>query len=257
MAKSLLISLATLTHGASVYLTESNFVSRLETNYYFNDFGSFVAGDQGVTNITLSGGTPVFSLAVSTVSGPNNNLYIVSGTLPTGKAMSTTVESTDLLLTFTSGNVTAVGANFFLSDLAENQVAGSLNVTLSDGTVTAITNASTGPVGFAGFTTDPSNTIASVRLHPSSQYVSFDNLYVGSARATNLFRATLTIRPIDSTHVEVSWPLSDVQDVLRSKSNLSGSPWMDVLEIDEPSNGFHHVRINTLGDSRFFQLQRP
>lgn len=253
----LLLAIPAILQAASVYSSEDEFATYLRPGYYFVDFESLVRGDQGSTNISLSGGTPAFTFNISTVTGLNNNLYVPSGTLPSGKAVSTTVDSTDLLLTFTSGNVTAIGANFFLTDIAENQIGGSLDAILSDGTSLGFSSPSSGAVEFRGFTVEASNPIASLRIHTDSEYLTLDNLYVGSVGATNLTRATLSVRPVNATQVQISWPVSAAGDVLRAKSDLSGDSWTDVVEIDAPSDGFHRVLVNTSGGMRFFQLQRP
>ncbi|HTD67270.1 MAG TPA: hypothetical protein VK846_12140 [Candidatus Limnocylindria bacterium] len=245
--------LPSLTQGASVYSNEGEFVNILNPGNYFNNFETFASGDQGSTNASLSGGTPIFNVTLSTAA--NNNLYVATGTLPSGKALSTTVDATDLLLTFTSGNVTAIGAHFFSSDIEENRIAGALDIVLSDGTSLSVTNSSNGPVAFRGFTA--TNPITSLRLRAAAQYVTIDNLYVGAAGDTNSGRATLSIRPVSGTQLEVSWPLSNMGDVLRAKSSLSSSNWTDVVENDAPSNGFHRVLVSASDGMRFFQLQRP
>jgi len=251
-----LLAVPLFAQEAIVYTTQADFVGHLSPGYYFNDFQSFPSGDQGLTSLPLSDGTPVFSFTIST-EGALNNLYVVSGTLPSGRAMSTTVDSRDLLLTFTSGNVTAVGADFFLSDLAENQAGGSLAVTLSDGTSVKLGSPAAGAVEFRGFTTDSENPIVSLRLHPDSQYITMDNLHVGAVQATNEVPVVLSIRPVNENQIEVSWPLSALGYVLRAKLNLSSDGWIDVLETDAPSNGFHHVMVSTSAEMRFFQLQKP
>jgi hypothetical protein len=253
---TILLAVPLLAQEMAVYTNKADFVERVSAGYYFNDFQSFPSGDQSSTNLALLGGTPVFSFTIST-TGILNNLYVVGGTLPSGRAMSTTVESRELLLTFTSGNVTAVGANFFLSDLAENQVDGLLAVTLSDGTSVSFSSSSNGAVEFRGFTTDSGNPISSLRLHADSQYATVDNLHVGAVEATNAVPVALSIRPVNATQIEVSWPSSAIGYVLRAKLNLSSGSWMDAVEADAPSNGFHHVMVSISGEMRFFQLQKP
>ncbi len=242
--------------GAVVYTSESDFTNRLSGGYYFNNFETFVAGDQGSTNVLLSGGTPVFSFAVSTEVGPLNNLWIASGTLPSGKALSTSVESTDVLLKFTSSNVTAIAGNFFLSDIAENRATGTVNIILSDGTSSMTSSSSNGPVGFLGFTTAATNPISLLRLHAASQYVTLDNIYVGAV-TTNMTPPVLSMQALSATLIELSWPLSAAGFVLRTKPDLSSDGWTDVMEPDVPSNEFHRVRIETSGEMKFFQLQQP
>ncbi len=245
-----------LASGAMVYESEASFLNKLSPSNYFNSFENSVPGDQGVTNATVSGGTPIFTVRASTDGTTNNNLYIVSGTLPSGQALSTATEATVLTLDFTSGNVTAIGANFFLSDLAENRVPGTLSIVLNDGTSNTVASSSSGPAAFRGFTS--ANPITSIKLRSASHYVTIDNLYVGSAAAAeSTNRYTLSIRRVNSLQGEIAWPVVSTGDVLRSKPSLTSTQWTDVGGIGSPSNGLHRVLIDTGEPTRFFQLQRP
>jgi len=92
------------------------------------------------------------------------------------------MNSADVVLTLTTGNVTAVGGDWFLTDVNEGQVAGTLDLTLSDGTVVSnLASPASGTVNFRGFITDGVTKITSITHHPDAEYVTFDNLYVGVA----------------------------------------------------------------------------
>jgi hypothetical protein len=164
---------------AVVYTDLSSFTATLAPGYYSTDFSSFTAGDQQTGSIPLSGGTPTYNFTIGAASG---NLYVVNGTLPSGLAMSTASQGVDLVITFTSGNVTAVGADFFLTEVYESQTSGTLDIYLNDGTSVSnlVSPAYPGSVEFRGFTTTPGNYITSVTLHPDSQFITFDNLYAGT-----------------------------------------------------------------------------
>ena len=104
-----------------------------------------------------------------------------------------TFDSTDLLITFanTPGHqVTAAGANFFLTTGTEDRVLGSMNVEFSFSDFSpqniAVTSTDSGAANFLGFTV-PSGTITSIRLHSvSGVYVTVDNIDAGLAAVPEL-----------------------------------------------------------------------
>jgi hypothetical protein len=104
-----------------------------------------------------------------------------------------------LIFTFTGASVTAIGANFSLTDLGENLVSGSFDVTLSDGTMITVNTSGGSP--FRGFTTDGGNPITSLTFHPGDMaaFGTLDNLYVGQVNpvpehgATGLAAALLCL----------------------------------------------------------------
>ena len=108
-----------------------------------------------------------------TFSAPPNGLFGVV-TPGHGGVMSTNNPSDDLIIAFTSGKVTAVGADFFLTDSGGNLAAGFITVTLSDGTSLTLSSES-----FEGFTSG-GPLITSLTLHSDGGgWASIDHLYVG------------------------------------------------------------------------------
>lgn len=88
--------------------------------------------------------------------------------------MSTNNPMDNLIINFTSGNVTALGADFFLTDSGGNLIAGFATVTLSDGTSLTLSSES-----FEGFTSG-GLLITSLSLHSEGGgWASIDHLYVG------------------------------------------------------------------------------
>jgi hypothetical protein len=163
---------ATPVKGAIIYIDEATFVSKLDPGYYFQDFESFGHGDQGTNTIALSGGTPTFNLNMSSTG----DLYVNDG-----KVMSTVRTGDTITIRFPSNNVTAVGAEFFLTSGVEVIAPGAMNVTLSDGTVVSFSSPASGAPPFYGFTTNATNPITSLSIiSDAGLYNSFDNLYVGT-----------------------------------------------------------------------------
>ena len=84
-----------------------------------------------------------------------------------------------ILITFTSGNVHAVGATVFLSTDTDWPLTGTFVVEFSDGTTNSVEVSldETEPYGFVGFSS--SYTITQVRIPPiSGLFVNLDDLYV-------------------------------------------------------------------------------
>jgi hypothetical protein len=97
--------------------------------------------------------------------------------------MSTYDQGANLVLTFTSSNVRAVGGDFFLTDLNENWTTGSFTITLNDGSFENVSLAAgdAGTAKFVGFMSDSAN-ITSLTFSGVSAggYATLDNLYVGT-----------------------------------------------------------------------------
>ncbi len=183
-----------ISNAAVIYTTESQFVSALAAGSFKNEFSNppFAVGDQGVSSISQSGGTPTFTYTLATPQigpGGGQNLFVVTPipaiTSPSsGQAMSTTVDAHDLLVTFTSGNVTAAGAHIFLSDVAEGRLGGNLTVTFTFSGDSlppqTVTSSASGFANFLGVSTD-SGTISSMLISgaAANEYATFDNFYVG------------------------------------------------------------------------------
>ena len=120
----------------------------------------------------------VFSNAgygISITSGNGNGLYGESGGIITPNSA-----GVDLVVDFTSGSVTAVGGNFWISDLSVSPVTASVSIELSDGTVETYT--ATGPSDFRGFiTAAPITRITFKGTTASGQWSTLANLVVGSS----------------------------------------------------------------------------
>jgi hypothetical protein len=172
-----------LSQAALVFTDKTDFLNnRIAPGSYLENFEGLTAGGQGGNLARSSGG---FSY---TVSAPTS-VYVVSDLtappLPSGQAITTFFNGNNLVITFTSGNVTAVGGDFFLTNLEENWVAGTFTVGLNDGTTSNV-DLLTGPpaantVAFRGFTSDSpitSLTISGFNA-PGTQFGTLDNFYVG------------------------------------------------------------------------------
>lgn len=114
--------------------------------------------------------------SISITSGNGGGLYGEAGGILTPNN-----SGTDIVVDFTSGAVTAVGANFWITDLSVNPVAATVTIELSDGTTE--TYLATGPSNFRGFITAAPITRITFRGTgaPSGQWSTLANLVVGSS----------------------------------------------------------------------------
>lgn len=156
---------------AAVYTNSAAFLADVQPGFYFNNFTGLAAGPSGPLNYSGNG----FSYTI-TASGPNNaGLYNDPGVVSTNNALD------GILVTFTSGNVTAVGGNFWATDINVFPIPATVTITTSDGQSSSFTSA--GPNSFRGFTSNV--LITSIFIDaadtPANAWSTMDNLYVGQA----------------------------------------------------------------------------
>ena len=165
----LVFGLSHSTHvDASVIIVtdEAIFLNELQAGSYFNDFSSLTPDSFYSSPQSFSGGG--FSYEISAAG----NLYSGNGL---NNWIGANPPSEPTIVSFTSGNVTAVGLNVFSTDQSNNIDGGLITVTLGSGEFQffGTTDLST----FVGFlSTDP---ITSVSIAPSISFSTLTNLHVG------------------------------------------------------------------------------
>jgi hypothetical protein len=87
-----------------------------------------------------------------------------------------------LVISFTGAAVTAIGANFYNTNVLDNFVSVAITVALSDGTTQSFTPTSA-TNSYRGFTTDMAITSMTIRNTSANSFVGLDNLTVGRALA--------------------------------------------------------------------------
>ena len=80
---------------------------------------------------------------------------------------------------FILGNVTAVGGYFFVTDVGNNPLTGTVTLSFNDGTSTTVASGS--PVPFLGYTADLPLSSLTISGPGNNHWVSMDDFYVGSA----------------------------------------------------------------------------
>jgi hypothetical protein len=150
-----------------IYTDRDEFLADVAPGFYEEAFTGVPVGDAGPF-LDFSDGN--FSY---TVSVTESVLFNDTGVVSTGNP-------TDLLVvTFTGAPVTAVGGNFWGTDISFGATATDVTLTLSDGTVETFT--ATGPTSFRGFVTAAPITSITIDASdlPVEAYSTMDNLIVG------------------------------------------------------------------------------
>jgi hypothetical protein len=151
----------------NAYNTEGSFLAALYPGYYQENFGTFKTG----TSLSYSGAGFGYTITDSSIvqttwgwlqeAGPNT-----------------------ITITFTSGNVTAIGGDFFAVNTLAQPKGTTDTLTFSDGTTTTITTG-TSSTSFTGYTFN--TPITSMTVHAASSFplavrwTALDDLIVGTA----------------------------------------------------------------------------
>jgi hypothetical protein len=156
------------------------FFNDLKSGAYFESFSSFggqeVASPQsfsfGGDSYTLSDGA---TIEYSSITGGDAQASVYPTTLQ---------NSESLVIDFTSGNITAVGGNFFLTNNVFDPIAGG-DVTATLGTGEVVTQASSASYDgepFTGFTsTVPITSLTITGPDLEDEFVTLDSLWVGQS----------------------------------------------------------------------------
>lgn len=156
--------------GTTVYTDSASFLANVQPGAYFNDFAGVPTGS--VPSLSFDDGT--FAYTINAVGAGSNNLFNDPGVVSTDSAADA------LQITFTSGNVTAVGGNFWSTDILFLPFAAQMVIDLSDGT--SVSYNSTSAADFRGFTSGvaiTSITIDAVDPIAGPAWAAVDNLTVG------------------------------------------------------------------------------
>jgi len=150
--------------STTTYSSSASFLGNVAAGAYFESYDGLVDPPAGPALFSGSG----FSYSAFAPS----DIYLAGGFLSTSQI------SEALTITFTSGNVTAVGGNFYIADLNDDFQSVSVTLTLSDGTTTTFTPTSMFD-SYRGFTSDLSITSLTMSGPGPSLYAGLDNLTVG------------------------------------------------------------------------------
>lgn len=153
--------------ATTTYTSAASFLPQVTAGSYLENFNSF--DDEGPATFSSGG----FSYAVSATSGIYGSGEFIGSNQPYEV----------VTISFTSGNVTAVGGNFFATDISDSFFANPVTLTLSDATTVTFTPSSLLD-SYRGFTSDvviTSLTLTVPTVAFNSRYPALDNLTVGVA----------------------------------------------------------------------------
>lgn len=148
------------------YTSSATFLAQVQSGGYTENFNGL--SDPLPGPAAFSGGAFAYS-----ASAPND-IYLAGGFLGTSQI------DEALTIMFTSGNVTALGANFFAVNISDAFQSVSLTLTLSDGTIEVFTPTSLFD-SYRGFTSDVAFASLVISGPGMSRYAGLDNLTVGLA----------------------------------------------------------------------------
>jgi PEP-CTERM motif len=151
--------------STTIYTSSASFLAQVAPGAYTETFTGLIDPPPGPAPFSGSG----FSYAASAP----NDIYLAGGFLGTSSA------DEALTISFGSGNVKAVGANFFATNLSDAFQSVSVKITLSDGTVETFTP-STLATSYRGFVSTVAISSLVISKPGASLYAGLDNLTVGT-----------------------------------------------------------------------------
>lgn len=154
-----------------LFTDSGSFMAALAPGSYSNAFDD--SGSGAFPSLSYSDGT--FSYDITATGLGSNQLFNDPGIVSTDSALD------GILISFTSGNVTAVGGNFYASDINFLPIVADVTLTLDDGTVETFSASSA--ADFRGFTSAVAITSIFVDADDSlsNAWSTVDNLTVGRA----------------------------------------------------------------------------
>jgi hypothetical protein len=149
----------------TVYTSSASFLAQVAAGSYTQNFNGLV--DPPAGPVAFSGGGFGYS-----ASAPSS-IYLAGGFL------GTSLPNEALTLTFTSGSIRAIGANFYATNISDAFQAVALTINLSDGTAYTFTP-TTLTDSYRGFVSTVAITSLVISAPGVSLYAGLDNLTVGT-----------------------------------------------------------------------------
>lgn len=163
---AVLALLSAASYATVIYNTSASFLTHVAPGSYTNNFNGLPDPPSGP--VPFSGNGFAYSAASP------GDIYLSGGFLGTN------LPNLTLTISFTSGNVFAIGANFYSTNLSDAFQAVSMTISLSDGTVETFTPTSLTD-SYRGFVSNVAITSLVLSAPGQSLYAGLDNLTVGRA----------------------------------------------------------------------------
>jgi hypothetical protein len=198
------ITAATAAGGAhaatTVYTSQASFLAQVSPGSYTE---AFTGGNGSAVSYNFSGGGFGYTISASTAAGVASSVY------RSGSIIGNNLPAELLTVTFTAGAPTAVGGNFYITDITDVFQSSPVTLNLSDGT--SITYLPGGTAEYRGFVSTVPITSLTMAVAPTSQYNTLDNLTVGIA----------TVVPEPATYLMMALGLTSLLMLRRSQQQRS------------------------------------
>ena len=152
----------------TIYTTSASFLAQVAPGSYTNTFTGAV---DAALSYSYSGGSFAYTVTAPP-AGFGDDVYL-SGTF-----IGNLYANASLTVTFTSGNVRAIGGNFYITNSSDAFVAAPITINLSDGTTTTFSPGTA--ADYRGFVSTVSITSLVMLAPGASRYNTIDNLTVGT-----------------------------------------------------------------------------
>jgi hypothetical protein len=175
-----LLGTYTASGAAVVLFDEGDFLNLVQPGSYTEGFEGFIENDNLGTSLNFSEGGFDYTLSAPGDAGFG---FFVGNSPPEGNYLTVFNFEDPITATFTSGNVTAIGGDFFRIQVGGALVPGTFTINLSDGTSQEVTTILGGERAFVGFISSVPITSLVLSETPDigNQAIALDNFVVGAA----------------------------------------------------------------------------
>jgi hypothetical protein len=228
--------------AATIYTNETDFAAGVGASQrYLNDFNDLTSPGQFAHPLNYSSNGIAYSIA----SIPALNLYSLVG------AVSTLATNNDILVTFTNANVRAVGGWCYLTDVNGTPAAGTVTISLDDGTTVNIGTVSNSPPPFTGFIS-VGPVLTSLRIHgaTSARYPTLDHLEGAEGRPG------LSITHTPTNNLIISWPAPATGYLLQSSSQVAGPGWNNLGVAPQQKGDRMEALVTMSNAAAFYRLKK-
>lgn len=180
----------------TVYTTEASFLAQVAAGSYTEGFTG--AGGSAASYSYSGGGFGYTITATAALGGPSTVYH-------SGSFVGNNIAAESLTVTFTAGSPTALGGNFYITNISDVFQTAAVTLGLSDGTSITYTPASTAE--YRGFISTVPITSITMAAPLASQFNTLDNLTVGLA----------TVVPEPATYLMMALGLSGLLMLRRSQ----------------------------------------
>jgi hypothetical protein len=227
--------------ASTIYTNEADFVAAIGAQPVFlNEFtNSIFPGPQVHPIYAASNG-----ISYAITSDPPLNVTAFNG------AVSTVDTNDQLVVTFSSGNVSGVGGYLYTADTNAGVASGSVTISLDDGTVTNVSSTVGTPAPFIGLVSDSLLNWMRLTNSDGAGWPALSHFYVVDGTPA------VAIARTGASTLLLSWFAGPTGFVLQASSPVSGAGWTNVSTTPQIVGGKFQAIIPDSGAAQFFRLQK-